>query len=443
MADQNRRYSIRFSGVGSDSAHSGRMRVSYCYASSKPLSALDNGKVGYSAVFPNLLEDAGSAFMADYAVDDDFVMSPYQGLASASSATSVSEFSVYRREYGVYERPGQKIRGYYRDGSFYRDEEYSSLMESPSPSFMYVDIPTNLVYSYSNGVYSLIQEAARVYEGDWEPVAVKIRDTSFRDFNVTAGRTYQYILYYSSATDGMTPQSFANWDSPCWVENASYPGQGRLESGSSETLHLRGAPVCVDWGEWSVMELEPLDDSPDTPTVERMYKANMDQLWLFRYSLETGAQTQNVSRSEFQTLGKFPKVGYGAADYVSGDVTALLGSEIVPTSRQSYVERLRGARLAPLSTNEKAKMLAQWRAFVSSKNPKLLRDMKGQSWIVQIFSSSNTPKNSYRNQPDTISFSWKQIADPRKCTIVGPVGDREAVEAEHAAEWIPVFGKMG
>ena len=101
-------------------------------------------------------------------------------------------------------------------------------------------------------------------------------------------------------------------------------------------------------------------------------------MWLFKYSLETGAQTQNISRSDFQTLGQFIKIGYGASNYISGEVSAYLGSEIIPY-QQGYVERLRQSRIVPLSTNERTKMLERWRSFINSTNPKLLKDMKGQS----------------------------------------------------------------
>ena len=84
-------------------------------------------------------------------------------------------------------------------------------------------------------------------------------------------------------------------------------------------------------------------------------------------------------------------------------------------------------------------MLEQWRTLVASKNPKLLRDMKGQSWIVQIMSGSNTSKNSYFNQPDTISFSWKQVADTKNVVIYGDVGNTEEVALEGEPEWTPMF----
>lgn len=73
----------------------------------------------------------------------------------------------------------------------------------------------------------------------------------------------------------------------------------------------------------------------------------------------------------------------------------------------------------PLSTNEKVLMLQKWRQLAFSKNPKLLKDTKGQSWIVSIIDNSNSPYNSYRNQPDKINFSWVEIESTDSVIIYG------------------------
>ena len=189
----------------------------------------------------------------------------------------------------------------------------------------------------------------------------------------------------------------------------------------------------------TLIELEPITNKFALPIVKQAYRAKMDQLWLFRFSLETGTQAQNISRSEFQTLGQYPKVGYGKTDYASGEVSALLGSEIIPYGYSRYIERKPEARNRPLSTNEKTALLKQWQKLVSSKNPKLLKDIKGQSWIVQIFSSSNRAKNFYYNQPDTITFQWKQIADPSNVIIYGEGGYQDFEKNEGTFEWKSIF----
>ena len=63
--------------------------------------------------------------------------------------------------------------------------------------------------------------------------------------------------------------------------------------------------------------------------------------------------------------------------------------------------------------------LKAWKEFCANGNLKLLRDIKGHAWIVQIIDS---PKNTISlgdniNQT-TISFSWQEIEDVNDCSIV-------------------------
>jgi len=236
------------------------------------------------------------------------------------------------------------------------------------------------------------------YQGEWQPVILKTRLAAIRDFNIVAGRSYQYIIYPAVAE--LTQQQFANA-----IATGHYAGSA--------------VPIETHWDEWSLIELKPVETPVDAPIVRKAYEVDLDNIWLFKYGLETGNQNQNFQKSEIQTLGKYQKIGYGQSNFISGDVSCYLGSEIVPYSKNGYIERMRGGIAAPLSTNEKIFMLEQWRKIASSPNPKLLKDIKGQSWIVQIMSNNNTPKNFYSNQPDTISFSWKQIDDTDGVIIVG------------------------
>lgn len=244
----------------------------------------------------------------------------------------------------------------------------------------------------------LIRVETEEYRGEWKPVLLKTRNESFRDFNIKAGHSYQYVIYPTGSSQAI--QQFANAK-----ETGPYAGSA--------------VPIVTNWDEWSLIELKPVKNAVDAPILRKSYEVDLDNIWLFKYGLETGSQNQNFQKSEIQTLGQYQKIGYGKSNFISGDVSCYLGSEIVPYSKNGYIERMRKSINTPLSTNEKAFMLQQWRKIASSPNPKLLRDMKGQSWIVQIMSNNNTPKNFYSDQPDTISFSWKQIDNTDNVIIIG------------------------
>lgn len=220
-----------------------------------------------------------------------------------------------------------------------------------------------------------------------ELVGSNINSFNFKDFNITNDRTYQYILYPIISGDKLVREEII---------------------------------VHTKWEAWSITELHPVDKSG------KNFRASNDDVWLFNFNLESGSQSQNISRTEQQTLGAYPRYSQGRKNYVGGDINCLLGSEVIPASyveknghvirNGGYVER-RIFDLHPTS-NEKIDMLKAWRKIVYSNNPKLLKDRAGQSFLITITQSSNKPYDGVKNQPNTLSFSWVQIGDTKDVSIL-------------------------
>ena len=214
-------------------------------------------------------------------------------------------------------------------------------------------------------------------------------------------------------------------------------------SSSIKLMANDGKPVYVQWDAWSLVELEEVD--PESlfgkelarhPFVKKAYKADLDKIWLFRYDMDNGTQTINMTKSEITTLGKYPRFSSGMLNAESGDVSAWLGSEVVPGTRLGYVERRRSTIWVPAATNEAAAMLAAFREMVASDNPKLLRDRKGRSWIVQTASGSSSVMDTYVGKPAKVSFSWKQIGATGPFVAIW--GDGDALpELDKTRAWAP------
>ena len=225
----NRRYSIKFSGVSNKQEHDGMMQIQYCYMFStkdnetllQRIPDLEKGKTSYNQVYPNNISEAdGEKFlMLNYNTDDNLNLVSSRGISSLNSESGGNNFSIYRREYEVYELPGIKIRGYLVNNQFYLDSDYKNLAPLNS-SYLYVDINSGLVYKYSvkniQSPFQLVEQAFKIYKGEWEPVIVNNNLSSFRDYNIANDKTYQYILYPTSTTtvsgDNEVKQIFANYD---------------------------------------------------------------------------------------------------------------------------------------------------------------------------------------------------------------------------------------
>lgn len=216
-----------------------------------------------------------------------------------------------------------------------------------------------------------------------EIVAQGLQQYHFKDYNVSNGRKYRYVIY---------------------------PGQADNE------VQKLTANVPVNWDYWSLTELTPADGS------WKSFTASSDNVWLFNLNVETGEQAQNIARNEQQTLSTYSRFSQGKMNYVSGSVSCLLGRDVIPaylaksTDEAGYQEKLWNDRV--LSSNQKVDMLLAWRKFVFSSNPKLLKDRFGQSFIVTLTQSSNKPMDNVRRQPNTISFSWTEVASLKDVTII-------------------------
>ena len=225
------------------------------------------------------------------------------------------------------------------------------------------------------------------------PVVVNGRSVSFRDFNISNNRTYLYQVFPKSA------------------------GAERDSVSASISTH---------WQDWSITELHPVEGRDKT------FTASLSDVWLFKYNVEPSQQTQNISKTQQDNLTAYPKFSNGKKNHISSSVTCLLGSQMVSydfiTTKEQYDAKNgwtyvdvpghweggyseRRPFVSQLTSNERIDMLNAWRQVVYSGNPKLVKDRKGQKFLVQIIEGSNTTQDNYYQMPDQISFSWVEIGD--------------------------------
>lgn len=259
----------------------------------------------------------------------------------------------------------------------------------------------------------------------WTPVALNESSNIIRDFNIGNNRYYKYVFRL--------------------VENKA---GGGVEYQSGIIV-----PIKTSWQGWSITELHETDDP-------KVFTAAPKDVWKFKYNISNGAQTQNVAKTQQDTLSRYPIFSHGVKNAVSGSVTCLLGREMINadyTNKEwvyeqdtstsiwteingpfknlgGYRERLGrvqnfcGANpdylsasvlgFRNLTSNEAVDMLDKWRDVCYSGNPKLLKDQKGQTFIIQITDPSNTTNESWEKMPEEISFSWIEIADAKDCRII-------------------------
>ena len=230
-----------------------------------------------------------------------------------------------------------------------------------------------------------------------EPVAKELQSYTFRDYNVSNYRRYRYVIYLSQKDSVQTTQ-----DEP-------------------RSIYKTEFNIATNWQEWSITELHPADGTMKSFTV------SPEDVWLFNLNISTGAQSQNITRNEIQTLGIYPRISQGKSNYIKGSVSCLLGKDVIllgealkngfDVQNGGYIEMRK--YINTITSNQRVDMLKAWRKLVMSSNPKLLKDREGQSFLVAISDSTNQPMHAVKFQPNTISFNWTQIGTLDGVTIVG------------------------
>lgn len=236
----------------------------------------------------------------------------------------------------------------------------------------------------------------------YSPVQTRATRFHIRDYNISNNRLYRYIVYPASA------------DKPLMsVSDIGY----------------------AKWQNWSITELHPVEGN------SKQFTVTADDVWLFSGNIEPAAQTQNIVMNEQQTLGIFPRYSQGRQNYISSSITCLLGEmlpanyvkkkmshniksektglgEVIFTWEDVNIGNYQEKLSKQITSNEKVDMLLAWRRIVHSGNPKLLKDRKGQSFLVAITENSNTTNEMVGKLPETISFSWSQIGSLENIEII-------------------------
>ena len=261
------------------------------------------------------------------------------------------------------------------------------------------------------------------YEKILHPVVLQNNVSRVIDYNVATNRNYEYIIYLTDQSEGKTTQ---------------------------REIHF---PITTKWDYWSISELHKTNE-------QNVYTTSENETWLFKFNVEPGEQQQNVAKSQQDTLGKYPAFSYGKKNYTTSSVSCLLGSEMLPFNflttnyvlirddedgrvhwgSSQYASEVYGGYTesrwkklldkcgmdqkvvnvfdTKITSNDSVDMLNEWKKLCNSGNPKLYKNSKGQSFIIQITEFSNSINESWDKQPITINFSWTEIADASDARII-------------------------
>lgn len=186
--------------------------------------------------------------------------------------------------------------------------------------------------------------------------------TSILDYNVKNNTNYRYQVF---------------------AETPSFLSQPLITSDYAIT----------NWWNWSLIGLETTD-------TDNFYYVDTDNVWKFDTELSSDALTQNVDRNTFENFTQFPKVTLSAKNYISGGITA-------------YINNVDNGKYTDTVAMEN-----DFDTFINNGEIKLLRDRKGNAWMVETMSNEFTTIDKSPEQIIQISFKFTQIGDSNNINAI-------------------------
>ena len=215
----------------------------------------------------------------------------------------------------------------------------------------------------------------------------------FNDHNIVNNEYYHYLTYAETTINGKTQYlTFENKDG----------------DGNEVFIHTQ-------WNKFSLCDIIETDD-------ENIYEKS-GNVWLFNCNLSEGDLTQNLSVNATTTLGKYDKIYIGKKNYESGKVTCLLGDikEFSTLKDGSLIEKNTYTEKSILTHyyEKGSQKIEDWKYFCYNGNLKLLKNIAGDSWIIQIIDNPNRNIVLATESPvTTITFSWQEILDKNTISII-------------------------
>jgi len=158
---------------------------------------------------------------------------------------------------------------------------------------------------------------------------------------------------------------------------------------------LKSESTTTDWWNWSLTGI--LESSDD----ENIYYADADNIWLFRLNLKSNSIDQNLDITTYEGFTQYSKISKGFRNYMTGSITCLLGD----VENVEYIN----------DTVQKQKDFA---SFVLSTELKVLKDPKGNIWLIDTISNSYSIIDEISQQPTMLNFEWHEIGDLSEISII-------------------------
>lgn len=241
--------------------------------------------------------------------------------------------------------------------------------------------------------------------------------TKFVDYNITSDEYYHYLAAVEVTTsEGLEYKLYQNY----------------TDSTQTELDYL-----YVQWGDWTICDIEE-------STEDGIYFKTGD-MWHLKYNMSDDmTTTMNTGVTMWETLGRFAKYSIGQKNFDSGSISCLLGdidyyndyavknkfkTDIKTGKAYESDESEKVFRQNICGYNEKIDKTSKygrqvekeksWKEFITDGKLKLLKDYKGNAWVVMVQANPTYQIDYKSNLMETVvSFEWQEAENASDIAIV-------------------------
>lgn len=193
---------------------------------------------------------------------------------------------------------------------------------------------------------------------------IPVAQTTLVDYNVLNNSEYQYIIF---------------------GETSEYL-----------TAPITSNLVSTSWWDWSLVGMLPSDTAD-------LYYADSNNIWLFDTNLTSDPMVQNLAIYVVDNFTQYPKISQGQKNYISGGIDCLISNYDMKTN--TYTDTVT--------------MQETFKAFINNGNLKLLRDRKGNGYVVQTTANEVSYIDNSDEQITKVKISYTQVGDCLNYRVVG------------------------
>lgn len=151
--------------------------------------------------------------------------------------------------------------------------------------------------------------------------------------------------------------------------------------------------TTANWSDWSLLQLEKSD-------IDNLYYADIKNNWSLQLNLESGNLVHTIEKFQVNNFLQYPTINTGKRNYSTNNIKCLLGKY----ENDLYED-----------TIERQK---QFRAFIKSNSLKFLRDIKGNSFLVETIGNNFKYHDEVEQQLTTIDFNFIEIESLEEMNII-------------------------